>query len=438
MEFELCYAGRNKVSKIKNFSSPQNVTELSAALSNQRRRLRIGSVDELAPTQTTHELLRIVRAAQPIPRVAVARRLGVHRRRITVLVKPLIESGILRESAPDRSARRGAGRPPIGLWLRGEEDFLIGVSIGVSENHLAAATIDGRILREESFPTSHDPELTFAEIRCSIERLSLRMPGRTLAVVGISVVGPTDPGRGKLLYAPHLGWRDIPVAQMLKLDVPILVENNATAAAIYESQRRRRQSATKTAGDFVVVRAGTGIGVGLVLGGEVFRGAPGADIAGEFGHMTILAGGKACPCGNFGCWERYASAASAVDLYTGDSHRAKMRGTLRFTDLVTRAAAGERRAVVTLGRVGTHLGIGIGNVICGLGVPHVVVTGELVQGWKFIETAAREAIARSLAGRLSDWSLEPGDLHGANLGGALEVAIEYYLFKVIGRTFKAA
>jgi glucokinase len=66
------------------------------------------------------------------------------------------------------------------------------------------------------------------------------------------------------------------------------------------------------------VRAGTGIGVGLVLGGEVFRGTTGADIAGEFGHMTIVAGGKACPCGNFGCWERYASAASAVELYTGE------------------------------------------------------------------------------------------------------------------------
>jgi len=224
---------------------------------------------------------------------------------------------------------------------------------------------------------------------------------------------------------------------LLDLPVPILVENNATAAAIYESQRRRRNYATKTAGDFVVVRAGTGIGVGLVLGGEVFRGATGADIAGEFGHMTIVAGGKSCPCGNYGCWERYASAASAVELYTGDSHRAKMRGALRFTDLVAKASAGERRAQVTLERVGTHLGIGIGNVICGLGVPHVVVSGELMQAWHFIEKPARAAISMSMAGRLSSWSLEPGDLHGADLGGALEVAIEDYLVRLVHRS-KAA
>jgi hypothetical protein len=73
-----------------------------------------------------------------------------------------------------------------------------------------------------------------------------------------------------------------------------------------------------------------------------------------------------------------------------------------------------------------------------LGVPNVVLSGELVYGWKFIETAAKTAIGMSLAGRLSRWSLEPGDMHGADLGGALEVAIEHYLFTVVGRPSKAA
>jgi len=397
----------------------------------------IRTIEQTAPTQTTHELLRIVRAAQPIPRVAVARRLGVHRRRITVLVKPLIDSGILREGAPDRSAGRGVGRPPIGLSLRSDKDFLVGVNIGISRIRVGAATVDGKVLYEDRFPTPVEPELAIAEIRAAINRLCAQLPDRSLAVVGISVVGPTDLERSRLLYAPHLGWKDIPVAKMLNLDVPVLIENNATAAAIYESQRRRRQTATKTAGDFVVVRAGTGIGVGLVLGGEVFRGTSGADIAGEFGHMTIVAGGKSCPCGNSGCWERYASAASAVELYTGDSHRARLRNSLTFTDLVGKATSGERRAQVTLERVGTHLGIGIGNMICGLGVSNIVLSGELVHAWKFIEGSARAAIAMSMAGRLSRWSLEPGDMHGADLGGALEVAIEHYLFSVVGKS-KAA
>lgn len=380
-------------------------------------------------TQTTRELLRIVRAAQPIPRVAVARRLGVHRRRITVLVRPLLDSGILREGIPDPTIRR-VGRPPIGLSLRSENHFLIGVNIGVSQTQLGGATVDGKLLFEEKFATPADPKTALTQIRSAIYRHRRALPERELVVVGVSVAGPTDVDEGRLLYAPHQGWRDVPVAQMLGLKVPVLVENNATAAAIYESQRRRGSTATRTAGDFVLVRAGTGIGVGLVVGGEVFRGA--TDFAGEFGHMTIVANGKSCPCGNFGCWERYASAASAVELYKGETNRVAVDSYLRFVNVVARANAGERRAQVTLNRVGTHLGIGIGNVICGLGVPHVVLSGELVHGWQFIEAPARAAIARSLGGRLSDWSLVAGDTHRAELGGALEVAIEHYLLSLVG------
>ncbi len=395
-------------------------------------------ITEALPSHTAHELLRIVRASQPIPRVAVARRLGVHRRRITVLVRPLIDSGVLREGAPDRSALRGVGRPPIGLSLRGEQDFLIGVNLGIRQVHVGAATVYGKILLNQRFPTSPDPRATVQNIREAILGLWAKLPDRTLAAVGIGVVGPTDVEHGKLLYAPHLDWHDIPVAKLLNLDVPIIVENNATAAAIYEAQKRRSRGSSKTAGDFVVVRAGTGIGVGLVIGGEVYRGSSGPDIAGEFGHMTIVAGGKSCPCGNQGCWERYASAASAVELYVGDSQRARMRDSVRFTDVVAKARAGDRRAQVTLERVGNHLGIGIGNVILGLGVPNVVLSGELVDGWKFIEPAARAAIGMSMAGRLSNWSLEHGDMHGADLGGALEVAIEHYLLTVVNKTKQAA
>jgi len=385
--------------------------------------------------QTTRELLRIVRAAQPIPRVAVARRLGVHRRRITVLVRPLIDSGVLSEGRPDSSIRR-VGRPPIGLSLRAESHFLIGVNIGVTQTQLGAGTVDGKLLFEETFATPRDPKTAVLEVRSAIRRCQNQLANRELVAVGISVAGPTDIENGRLLYAPHQGWRDVPVAEILGLKVPVLVENNATAAAVYESQQRRKKNATRTAGDFVLVRAGTGIGVGLVVNGEVFRGA--TDIAGEFGHMTIVAGGKSCPCGNLGCWERYASAASAVELYRGETNRARLDSSLRFIDVVARAKTGERRAQTTLERVGTHLGIGIGNVICGLGVPHVVLSGELVHGWSFIEAPARAAIARSLGGRLSDWSLVAGETLGSELGGALEVAIEHYLLTVLGSAKVAA
>ena len=95
--------------------------------------------------------------------------------------------------------------------------------------------------------------------------------------------------------------------------------------------------------------------------------------------------------------------------------------------LVARAEAGESRAQATLRRVGQSLGIGIGNIICGLGVPQVVVSGRIVRGWKFIQKPVREAVGRTMAGRLAQWSVEPGEMSGSSLGGAIEVAIESYL-----------
>jgi predicted NBD/HSP70 family sugar kinase len=94
--------------------------------------------------------------------------------------------------------------------------------------------------------------------------------------------------------------------------------------------------------------------------------------------MTIMAGGKPCVCGNRGCWEKYASASSAASLYTGD--RAAYDGSKmpRFVEIVARAEAGETRAQRTLAKIGEYLGIGIANVIMGIGVQQVIVSGRLV------------------------------------------------------------
>jgi predicted NBD/HSP70 family sugar kinase len=103
-----------------------------------------------------------------------------------------------------------------------------------------------------------------------------------------------------------------------------------------------------------------------------------------------------------------------------------------YVEIVARAEGGELRARRTLERVGEYLGIGIGNVVTGLGVPHVIVSGRIVYGWKFLSGPLREAVAQSMAGRISGWSVEPGAPTGAGLGGALEVAVEAYLSSGLG------
>lgn len=382
------------------------------------------------PAKTTRMFLKLLRAMQPISRIDMARRLGINRSTVTDIVKPLIGSGlIIEEPLHSDEDERPQGRPPIGLSFNDRRDFFVGLNLGVRRSQIGLTTLSGEIISEEEYetPQSADDALKIAKRR--IQELCAGVADRKLQTIGVTVAGPTDAARRSLLYAPNLGWRDVAVADYLQLDksVPVIVENDATAAAMYEARLKIREMNDGQLNNFILVRSGTGIGVGLVIGGEVYSGAGWwRGIAGEFGHMTIVAGGKSCVCGNRGCWERYASAASAASLYTGDRAQPGLKN-LRFNDIVERAKGGEIRARKTLEKIGDSLGIGIANVIMGVGISRIVVSGRLVYGWEFIKDPLHEAVRKSIIGKLANWTIECGEPKGAAIGGAFEVAVENYL-----------
>jgi predicted NBD/HSP70 family sugar kinase len=388
-------------------------------------------------------LLRLLRATQPVSRVELASRLGVHRSTVTEIFKPLINSGIIREDiseAAEEKGSQGQGRPAKGLIFNSDKDCFIGVNLGVRHSQVGLTTLSGEILAEDEFVTPAHSEDALKRVRDKIEEFCTGpvSDGRSLRTIGVSVPGPTDADRQILRYAPHLNWNNVAVAEALRFksrhkgfsteDVPIVVENDSTAAAMYEARLKIRASSDGLASDFILVRSGTGIGVGLVMNNEVYRGTGRSQgIAGEFGHMTIVAGGKPCVCGNRGCWEKYASAAAAANLFTGD--RAQHSGTKmpRFVEIVAKAEGGDVRARRTLESMGEYLGIGIANVIMGIGIPQVIVSGRLVYGWKFIEKPLNDAIKKSIVGKIPGWRVECGEPKGSALGGALEVAVEEFI-----------
>jgi predicted NBD/HSP70 family sugar kinase len=380
-----------------------------------------------------------VRATQPISRADIAQRLGVHRSTVTDIVKPLLASGVLVEAGAEVGGGH-AGRPRVGLSLRCEGQFFIGARIGACRSHVAAATAGGLIISAVTFATPAGSEEALAEIRSAVAAVSRAARPRSLVGIGVSVPGPVNPARTCLLRAPHLGWFNVAVAAEVRRaafgrvgeNVAVAVENDATASAIYELRRMQAfVNGSVAPEDFVLVRAGGGIGVSLVLGGEVYRGAGGGKgPAGEFGHTTIMAGGEQCFCGNRGCWEMYASADSAAARYLG--RRLPARGGQRyFGEVLTRAAANDSRARRALEQTGEYLGIGIANIIKGVGIPRVVVCGRIVLGWRFIEESLKTAVGRALGECLPGWSVEADGDAGAGFGGALEVAVDDYLTRIV-------
>jgi len=371
-------------------------------------------------------LLRLIRAEQPITRTEIALRLGIDKSTVTENVKPLLDSGVLREDTIDA---KGQGRRPRVISFADRNEYFIGVNLGVRRSQVGIATLKGEIEDEEDFETPEESFIALRTARRHIDQIVKQNAGRTLRSIGVSVPGMTDTDRRSLLYAPNLGWQSVDIAKALGLDgVRVVVENDSTAAAMYEARMKIRDSGEGLMSNFILVRSGTGIGVGLVIGSEVYRGRGlTRGIAGEFGHMTIVAGGKQCVCGNRGCWEKYASAAAAANLYIGDRRLRPGETVPRFVEIVAKAENGDNRSRRTLEMIGDYLGIGIANVIMGIGIPRVIISGRLVYGWKFIEDPLREAISRSIVGKAEGWSVEAGSPAGAAIGGALEVAVEDHL-----------
>ncbi|MFC5907869.1 ROK family glucokinase [Streptacidiphilus monticola] len=283
----------------------------------------------------------------------------------------------------------------------------VGIDIGGTK--IAAGLVDGegRIveqLRTETPDRSKSPKV----VEDVITELVLELADRhDVHAVGIGAAGFVDADRARVLFAPHLSWRNEPLQAALseRLRLPVVVENDANAAAWAEW----RFGAGAGEDHLVMVNLGTGIGGAIVRDGRLERGRWGT--AGEFGHMTVVPGGLRCPCGNRGCWEQYSSGNALVrearELAAAESPVAqplldRVGGDVAAITgpLVTEAArAGDAVAVELLQEIGTWLGLGIANLAAALDPGRFVIGGGVSAAGELLIGPAREAFRRNLTGR---------------------------------------
>jgi len=280
-----------------------------------------------------------------------------------------------------------------------------GIDVGGTKIAGGVVAEDGTILEElrvESPAT--DPEA----IEEAIAGLVLELRGRhIIGTVGVGAAGYVDRDRAVVLFAPNLAWRNEHLKSELekRVDLPVVIENDANAAAWGEFTF----GAGHDADDLLLVTVGTGVGGGLVLDGEVYRGANG--VGAEIGHMRVVPNGILCGCGKHGCFEQYASGSALVrevrataasgamhtrhvlDLAGGDLTR--INGPL-----VTQAAReGDPFAVLQLAELGRWLGEGIASLTEILDPEVVVVGGGVSEAGELLLGPAREAFAGQLVGR---------------------------------------
>ncbi|MBB1256378.1 ROK family glucokinase [Streptomyces alkaliterrae] len=283
----------------------------------------------------------------------------------------------------------------------------VGIDIGGTKVMAGVVDADGTILeklRTETPDKSKSPKV----VEDTITELVLDLSDRhDVHAVGIGAAGWVDADRSRILFAPHLSWRDEPLREALqaRLAVPVLIDNDANAAAWGEW----RFGAGRGEDHLVMITLGTGIGGAILEDGKVKRGKYG--VAGEFGHMQVVPGGHRCPCGNRGCWEQYSSGNALVrearELAAADSpvaHTINARVGGQIGDitgpLITELAReGDAMCVELLQDIGQWLGVGIANLAAALDPSCFVVGGGVSAADELLIGPATDAYKRHLTGR---------------------------------------
>src|SRR6478672_1887782 len=182
----------------------------------------------------------------------------------------------------------------------------IGIDIGGTSVRAAVIDAEGEIhasLRDATPRTERETEDILVNL---ISKLAGTQP---VSAVGLAIAGFVSQDRRRVMFAPHLAWRDADVPDRIsaRVQLPVVMDHDVNSAAWAEYAR----GASAGARISLLIALGTGIGAGFIVDGEIYRGAHG--VAPELGHLTVVPGGRACACGKHGCWERYCSGTALAE-----------------------------------------------------------------------------------------------------------------------------
>lgn len=344
-------------------------------------------------------ILNTLRIAGPLSRATLASKTGLNKTTVSSLVSELVAGGFVRERGYRGS---NGGRPGMLLELNPEAGWMIAGEIGVDFISVVLTNFNAEIKwrhQEDTTGREGQKEILLRAMQLLRRAASqAEHPPTRILGLAVGVPGLVDTQSGTLLFAPNLGWRDVPIKSILenKFDCPVFVDNEANLAALGESYF----GVARGHSSVLYVSAGVGLGGGLVLDGQLVTGAAG--FAGEFGHMTMERDGLSCNCGNHGCWEtlvsqwalfrraREAIAAGQASRLTELTHGALDNLTISL--IVEAARSGDNVACDALSETGQYLGIGLANLINAFNPEMVVFGGALSLASDFILPVIKRVI----------------------------------------------
>lgn len=351
-------------------------------------------------------VLNLIKSQGPVSRTTIADLSELSLATVSSIVADLIESGLVEEVGVGEST---GGRKPVLLVLNPRAGFVVGLKLMEHAITSAVTDLDATVLHHRITPLRgrHEPTAVIPIIIRAIEQtLQNSQVERTRVLgIGIGMPGVVNGETGVCRYSPFFQWRDVNIAEPIEahFGLPVYLDNDVNTLTIAEQWFGYGHGVDH----FVVVTVGRGIGAGIVVNGQFYRGAIGG--AGELGHIAVTEDGPLCACGKRGCLEAVAADPAVLRLVR-EAIAAGRRTTLPAgpeldIEMVSRAAAaGDDLAREVLAQTGRAFGRGIASLINILNPHLVIVGGEGVRAgpWRLepMTQAIREHAFNGLADEL--------------------------------------
>jgi len=384
-------------------------------------------------------IFRALHALAPIARVDLARQSGLNPGTVTNIIDELLESGLVREterSTGASSPRRKVGRRPVNLEVNPDARFAVGIDLARNTVTGSVVNLAGDALTTVSEPTGALVSTSIIEkaSRVALQALDQLPEHHRARIVGAGVGAPGALSfrSGRFQPPPPYGdWKEIDLQREIEdvIGLPTTVDNNANTAALAELWF----GAGAGMQNFALLTLGTGVGTGLVLDGDLYRGEH--DLAGEIGHVSIAMDGPRCACGNSGCLEMYVSvprvlAAARAAMETGEPTQLWERGSVNdvtLERLIAAAQAGDSLATRVLDDVARFLAVGIVNIINTLDPGVVFIGRELAAAGDLLLEPVREEVRRRVLPVLRPMvRIEAATLPNAPVVGAAVLALQKF------------
>jgi N-acetylglucosamine repressor len=368
-------------------------------------RLRRGNRD-LIKEINRNLVLNLIKSRGPISRTDIARLSGLSLATVSGITADFIASDLVHKLGEGEST---GGRRPVLLRLNYQAGFVVGVKLMEQAITSALTDLDASVLHHRVTPlttaTGTEPASVVRAIIQAVENTisEAGVDHARLLGIGIGMAGVVDGEAGICRYSPFFGWRDVPIAEPVAahFGLPVCLENDVNTLTIAEQWFGYGHGVDH----FVVVTVGRGVGAGIVVNGQFYRGALGG--AGELGHITLQENGPPCDCGKRGCLEALTSdpamvRQAQVAITLGERTTLARAESLTLEAIVAAAEAGDELARRLLGDSGHWLGIGIAHLVNVLNPQMVIVGGEGVRAGEWRFDPMREAIREHAFDGLAD------------------------------------